>query len=161
MMVDMSVFVTIMASECSMVAMLYVCNEKSTRVCRRTFVPYNSGVSVEGCSQVLRSVGLNATRSIPTAITTDRVGSFISTHGTSPTNATIRNRVSVFVILLKPYLREKRKIITVNISDAAVGNAPIPAPLASIPKKTVPDTILHTSHVYGWGFTLPFKISHA
>lgn len=45
-------------------------------------------------------------------------------------------------------------MIMVKISAAAVGSAPIPAPLATCPKKTMHETIDHTSHVYGWGFTL-------
>lgn len=51
------------------------------------------------------------------------------------------------------------KIIIVNISEAAVGSAPIPAPLANCPKKTIQETIDQTSQVYGCGLTLLLIIS--
>src|ERR1017187_5546248 len=50
-------------------------------------------------------------------------------------------------MFLKPYLSDNRKMMTVNISDAAVESAPIPAPRATCPKNTMHDTIVHTSQV--------------
>ena len=54
------------------------------------------------------------------------------------------------LLLLLKY-KEKKNIMIVNISEAAVGMAPTPAPLAYPPKKVTPETIDQTSHVYGWG----------
>ena len=44
-------------------------------------------------------------------------------------------------------------MMMVKISDAAVGIAPTPAPLASCPKKIMHDTMDQTSQVYGCGCT--------
>ena len=41
----------------------------------------------------------------------------------------------------------------VNPSATPVGNAPIPAPLASPPKNVVIETIDQINQVYGWGTT--------
>lgn len=130
-----------------MVAILYACKEKSIKICRPTFMLYNNGVSDLGNFQVLRSVGINPIRSIETAIITDQVGSFVNSHGINPANASTKNSVSVFVTPLNPYFNENKKIITVKISDAAVGITPTPAPFSSCPKKTTHDTIVHTSQV--------------
>lgn len=108
---------------------------------------YRIGVSVFGSDHVFLRVGVKAIRSILTAMITDTVGSFVSSHGISPRIAMNRNTVSIFRIFLKPYRSEKKNIITVKISAAAVGSAPIPAPLANCPKKTIQETIDHTSHV--------------
>ena len=107
------------------------------------------GVSVEGYVHVLRKVGTNDARSMPTAITIESVGSLVNSQGIRPASAMARNILSALVMPLKPYLSEKRKMMTVKISDAATGRAPIPAPLASMPKKTVPETMAPTNHVYG------------
>ena len=85
---------------------------------------------------------------------TDIVGSFVSIQGISPRSAKAKKNLSDLGGFLKPYLREKRNIITVKTSDAAVGIAPIPAPFASCPKKITQDTIDQTNHVYGCGFIL-------
>ena len=122
-------------------------------------MPKRSGVSVSGYAHVLRSVGIKATRSMPTAMTTENVGSRVNSHGSMPKRAIHRKTVSVLVIPLNPYLSEKRKMMSVKTSDAPVGRAPIPAPLATCPKNTIPDTNVHTSQVYGCGLTLPLKIS--
>lgn len=95
----------------------------------------------------MRIVGAKATRSIPTAITTEIVGSLVRIHGISPKRAIIKNIVSIGLIFLNPYRIEKTKIIIVNISEAAVGRAPTPAPRAICPKKTIHETIDHTSQV--------------
>lgn len=122
-------------------------------------MPKRSGVSVAGLKNVFRIVGTNAVRSIPTAIMTEMVGSFVSIHGIIPRSAITKNTVSIFLICLNPYLSEKKKMMIVKISDAAVGSAPIPAPFATCPKKIIHDTIDHTSHVYGCGLTRPLIMS--
>lgn len=133
--------------------MLYAWSEKSIRIWRRTFVIKSIGVSVFGLINVLRIVGTKAVRSILTAMITEIVGSFVNIHGIIPSNAMVKKTVSILRIFLKPYRREKKKIIMVNISDAAVGSAPIPAPFATCPKKMIHDTRDQTSHVYGCGCT--------
>lgn len=92
---------------------------------------------------------MNEQRSTPTAITTEIVGSSVSAHGTSAASAITRKTRSLDVIFLKPNFSEKRKIMIVKPSETAIGNAPIPAPFVSIPKNTVAETILPTSHVKG------------
>lgn len=121
------------------------------RMCRRVFIPYRRGVSVFGCIHVLRMVGTKAVRSMPTAITIESVGSLVSIQGIMPKRAIPKNTVSIVRIFLNPYWSEKRNIIILKISDAAVGMAPIPAPLDSCPKNIIQETIDHTNHVYGCG----------
>lgn len=41
----------------------------------------------------------------------------------------------------------------VKDSATPVGSAPIPAPFTNCPKNVTPETIDHTNHVYGCGFT--------
>ena len=155
----MSVLEVIIAMEWRVVATLYAWSEKSARMCRNTFEPYKIGVSVVGSRHVFRMVGTNAMRSMETAMTTATVGSCVKIHSAIPQRARRRKSVSVLVMSLNPYFRERRKIISVNISEAAVGSAPMPAPFASWPKNTMPETVVQTSHVYGWGFTFSFQIS--
>ncbi len=112
-----------------------------------------------GSLHVFLSVGMKANISILTAIITDIVGSFVMIHGTRPISEMIRNIVSIFRIPLNPYFNENININTVNISEAAVGSAPIPAPFASCPKKMMQETIDQTNQVYGCGLTLPLTIS--
>src|ERR1035437_4725851 len=71
----------------------------------------------------------------------------------------VRQYVSIRRMFLKPYLSDDRKMMTVNISDAAVESAPIPASRATCPKNTMHDTIVHTSQVYGCGLTFLWMIS--
>ena len=59
---------------------------------------YRIGVSVLGSDHVFLRVGVNAIRSILTAMITDTVGPFVSIHGISPRIAMIRNTVSIFLI---------------------------------------------------------------
>lgn len=110
-------------------------------------MPYNNGVSVSGLLHVFLIVGINATKSILTAIMTDAVGSLVSIHGIIPSKAMTRKYVSILRIFLKPYWSENKKIMIVKISDAAVGKAPIPAPRANWPKNTIHEAIDQTSHV--------------
>ncbi len=92
---------------------------------------------------------MNAIRSIETAIITDIVGSLVIIQGIIPSNAITKKIVSDKSIFLNPYCKENIKINNVNISEAAVGNAPIPAPFANCPKNVIADTVVHTIHVYG------------
>lgn len=140
-------FVVIIAIECNVVATLYACIENSARMWRTTFIPYKSGVSVFGSNTAFRMVGMKAITSMLTAIITDIVGSRVSIHGIMPPKASIRKKVSILVMYLNPYLKESRKMMSVKTSDAAVGKAPIPAPFASCPKKTIAETMVQTNHV--------------
>lgn len=139
----------IMAVECIIVAMLYVCNEKSVNEWRAILILYSQGVSVEGNFHVLRTVGMYATASIDAAMTTEIVASLVTIQGIIPSKAIIRKYVSVLEISLKPYLRERIKIVIVNSSAIAVGKAPIPAPSEICPKNVIRATMVHTNQVYG------------
>ncbi len=61
---------------------------------------------------------------------TDIVGSLVRSQGIIPKSAKIRKYVSIFLILLNPYFRENKNIISVNTSAHPVGIAPTPAPPA-------------------------------
>ena len=122
-------------------------------------MPYSVGVSVFGSFHVFLTVEENAKRSMLTAMITEMVGSLVNSQGIMPTRAMIRQYVSIRRMFLKPYLSDNRKMMTVNISDAAVESAPIPAPRATCPKKTMHDTIVHTSQVNGCGLTFFWMIS--
>lgn len=82
--------IIIMANEWSVVAMLYVCKENNVKICRATFILYNTGASVVGCNFVLRNVGIKAITSIVTTIIIETVGSLNIIHGIRPSNAKIR-----------------------------------------------------------------------
>jgi hypothetical protein len=90
MMSVMTELTVIMAIEWSMVAVLYASREKSVRIWRTTFISYKIGVSVRGCTQVFRMVGIKAMRSMVTTIMTETVGSWVSIHGMSPRRAIMR-----------------------------------------------------------------------
>jgi hypothetical protein len=143
----MAVFARIITIECSVVARLYVWSEASANMWRSTFEPNKSGVSELGQRHVLRKVGIKAVTSIATAIQTETVGSFVRSQGINPKRARMRKNVSLLVMPFVPYLRDSRKMMGVKISEASVGNAPIPAPLAIWPNKIMAETIDHTNHV--------------
>lgn len=121
----------IIAIECSVVAILYEPKVKRIRICLITFVEKSNADSLSGFLNVFLRVGIKAIRSMATTIITDIVGSFVSIQGIRPRRAKAKKNLSDFGGFLKPYLREKRNIITVKTSEAAVGIAPIPAPFAT------------------------------
>lgn len=147
------VFVQIMTIEWSTVAILYDPSENNVRICLITFIPYRSGFSVSGCTHVFLNVGMNATKSIPTTIIIEIVGSLVKNQGMRPRSAIMRKYVSPFRIYpaspLNKYLKEMMNIIRVKLSAIPVGRAPIPAPFAIPPKNVVMDTIDQINHVYG------------
>ncbi len=152
-------FVIIIDTEWSMVAMLYEPSDPKMRKCLSTLLPYKRDDSLFGWQYVLRNVGMNAIKSMETTVMTDTVGSLVINQGMSPRRARNKKYLSDLGGFLNPYLRDKKNIITVKISEAAVGIAPIPAPFDTWPKNTTHDTIVHTSHVYGCGFTFPLITS--
>ncbi len=141
--------VIIIDMECRVVAILYALSVESIKECRSTLLPYSIGVSLSGWEYVLRSVGIKAIRSMATTVMTDIVGSLVISQGINPSRAIARNILSTVGGFLKPYFKEKKNIIIVNISENAVGIAPSPAPLTNWPKNTTRETIDHTSQVYG------------
>lgn len=78
---------------------------------------------------------------------TDHVGSFKIIHGTIPSSAATRKYESFLGIFLKPYRKEKKKIVIVNISEAPKAIAATPAPFATCPKNVTPETIDQTNQV--------------
>ncbi len=99
-------------------------------------------------------------RSIETMMITEIVGSLVRIHGMILKSASSKKYLSRCGGFLNPYLRENKNIINVNTSDTAIGITAVPAPFANAPKKTTQETSVHTSQVYGCGFTRPLKTSH-
>lgn len=80
---------------------------------------------------------------------TEMVGSLVINHGIKPKRARAKKYLSILGGFLNPYFREYKNIITVKTSANAVGIAPIPAPLATCPKKTTQETMVQINQVYG------------
>ncbi len=94
-----------------------------------------------------------------TTVMTEIVGSLVKIQGMRPIRARAKKYLSLLGGFLNPYFMENINIMTVNISETAVGIAPIPAPFATCPKKTTQETSVQINQVYGCGFIFPFITS--
>ncbi|VVA43261.1 hypothetical protein CANDROIZ_10021 [Candidatus Roizmanbacteria bacterium] len=90
---------------------------------------------------------------------TDKVGSFVNSHGMIVNKAPIKIILSEFVISLLPFLREIKAINIVSMPVTPVVQLPGPPPFCHCPKKTSIVAIAQIIQVKTWGLVLLRKMS--